>query len=86
MSANDLNNQQTRDGNTTDDNVENTPAANVSAVNVNTAAFGEVHKMFSTFEKKSEERDMVMSSLAKRVENPTTRNMTIFLCVRASPM
>ena len=64
MSADDLNNQQTRDGNTADDKVENTPAANVTAVNVNTAAFEEVQKMFSTFEKKSAERDKVISSLA----------------------
>ncbi|KAF2559642.1 hypothetical protein F2Q68_00015068 [Brassica cretica] len=72
MSADDHNYQKTRDGNTADDNVENTPAANVentpaanvTAVNVNTAAFEEVQKMFSTFEKKSAERDKVISSLA----------------------
>ncbi|KAF2564865.1 hypothetical protein F2Q70_00017610 [Brassica cretica] len=57
MSADDLNNQQTRDSNTADDNVENTPAANVTAVNVKTTTFEEVQKMFSTFENKSAERD-----------------------------
>ena len=73
MSADDLNNQKTRDGNTADDNVENTPATNVTAVNVKTTTFEEVQKMFSTFEKKSAERDKVMSSLAKQVENLTAR-------------
>ena len=74
MSADDLNNQQTRDG---DDNVGRTPAANVAAVNLNTAAFEEVKKMFSTSEKKSEERDKVMSSLAKQVENLTARTRAV---------
>ncbi|KAF2588086.1 hypothetical protein F2Q70_00039651 [Brassica cretica] len=41
MSADGLNNQQTRDDNAVDDNVEKTPAANVTAVNLNTAAFEE---------------------------------------------
>ncbi|KAF3536294.1 hypothetical protein F2Q69_00023787 [Brassica cretica] len=39
MSADDLNNQQTRD------NVENTPAANFTTVNANTAAFEDVQKI-----------------------------------------
>ncbi|KAF3566025.1 hypothetical protein DY000_02016628 [Brassica cretica] len=73
MSADDLNNQLTRDGDAVDDNVGSTPAANVTAVNLNTAAFEEVQKMFSSFKKKSEERDKVMSSLAKQVENLTAR-------------
>ena len=77
MSVDDLNNQQTRDRNTADDNVENIPAANVTAVNVKIAAFEEVHKMFSTFKKKSEERDKVMSSLAKQVENLTARTKVV---------
>ena len=66
MSADDLNNQKTRDGTAADDNVEKTPATNVTAVNAdaNTAAFEEVKKMFSNFEKKSAEHDKVMSSLA----------------------
>ncbi|KAF2570135.1 hypothetical protein F2Q70_00002869 [Brassica cretica] len=53
MSADDLNNQQTRDGDAVDDNVGNTPAANVTAVNLNTAAFVEVQKMFSNFKQKT---------------------------------
>ncbi|KAF3529531.1 hypothetical protein DY000_02039778 [Brassica cretica] len=80
MSADDLNNQQTRDGNVIDDNVGSTPAANVTAVNLNTAAFEQVEKMFSTFEKKSEEHDKVMSSLAKQVENLTARTRAILPC------
>ncbi|KAF2553532.1 hypothetical protein F2Q68_00033946 [Brassica cretica] len=43
MSADNLDNQQTRDGDAVDDNVRSTPAANVTAVNLNTAAFEEVH-------------------------------------------
>ncbi|WZY86833.1 hypothetical protein YC2023_033217 [Brassica napus] len=80
MSADDLNNQQTHDGDPVDDNVEYTPAANVTAVNVNPAAFEEVQKMFSTFGKKSEEQDKVMSSLAKQVENLTARTKGVFPC------
>ncbi|KAF2617847.1 hypothetical protein F2Q68_00040361 [Brassica cretica] len=45
MSADGLNNQQTRDDNAVDDNVEKTPAANVTAVNLNTAAFEEVENL-----------------------------------------
>ncbi|KAF2575983.1 hypothetical protein F2Q70_00004102 [Brassica cretica] len=50
MSADDLNKQQTRDGdavddNAVDDNVGSTPTANVTAVNLSTAAFEEVQKM-----------------------------------------
>ncbi|KAF3548648.1 hypothetical protein DY000_02006789 [Brassica cretica] len=77
MSADYLNNQQTRDGDAVDDNVGSTPAANVTAVNLNTAAFEEVQKMFSTFEKKSEKWDKVMSSLAKQVENLTARTRAV---------
>ncbi|KAF3511372.1 hypothetical protein F2Q69_00006830 [Brassica cretica] len=62
MSADDLNNQQTRDCTAADDNVEKTPATNVTAVNAdaNTAAFKEVKKMFSNFEKKSAKQDKVI--------------------------
>ncbi|KAF2582063.1 hypothetical protein F2Q68_00004691 [Brassica cretica] len=47
MSADDLDNQKTRDGDPVDDNVENTPAANVTAINVNTAAFEEVENLMA---------------------------------------
>ena len=79
MSTDDLNNQQTSGGTAADNDVENTPAANVTPVNANTTAFEEVDKMFSTFEKKSTEQKNVMSSLAKQVENITTRTMVVFL-------
>ncbi|KAF3541044.1 hypothetical protein F2Q69_00021999 [Brassica cretica] len=59
------------------DNVENTPATNVTAVNFNTAVFEEVQKMFSTFQKKSEEWDKVISSFAKHVENLTARTRAV---------
>ncbi|KAF3507807.1 hypothetical protein F2Q69_00007402 [Brassica cretica] len=74
MSADDLNNQQTRDGDAIDgDAIDD----NVAAVHLNTAAFEEVQKMFSTFEKKLEERDKVMSSLAEQVENLTARTSVV---------
>ncbi|KAF3526884.1 hypothetical protein F2Q69_00047530 [Brassica cretica] len=73
MSADDLNNQQTGDGDAVDDYIGSTPASNVTVVNLNTATFEEVQKMFPSFEKKSEERDKVMNSLAKQVENLTSR-------------
>ncbi|KAF3543597.1 hypothetical protein DY000_02006744 [Brassica cretica] len=68
MSADDINNQQTRDGTAADDNIDKTPAANVTVVkaDANTAAFEEVKKMFSNFKKKSAEQDKVMSSLTKQ--------------------
>ena len=80
MSADNLNNQQTGDGDAVDDYVGSTPASNVTAVNLNTATFEEVQKMFSSFEKKSEERDKVMSSLAKQVENLTARIRAVLPC------
>ncbi|KAF2620317.1 hypothetical protein F2Q68_00039470 [Brassica cretica] len=51
----------------------------MSAEDLNTAAFEEVQKMFSTFEKKSAERDKVMSVLAKQVKNLTAITMVVFL-------
>ena len=80
MLADDLNNQQTRDGEAIDDNVGSTPAANIIAVSLNTATFEEVQKMFSTFKKKLEERDEVMSSLAKQVKNLTARTRAVIPC------
>lgn len=59
MATDDQNNQPPHDGDVTHDIVENTPASNVSAVsanaNANTMVFEEDKKMYSTFEKKSEE-------------------------------
>ncbi|KAF2590678.1 hypothetical protein F2Q70_00038795 [Brassica cretica] len=49
----------------------------MSAEDLNTAAFEEVQKMFSTFEKKLAERDKVMSSLTKQVGNLTAITMVV---------
>ncbi|KAF2559066.1 hypothetical protein F2Q68_00016462 [Brassica cretica] len=67
MSTDDQNNQQTRDGTSANENVNQTTAANVSAVNAdaNTAVLDELKKMFTDFSKKSEEQEKVMSTLAK---------------------
>ncbi|KAF3584636.1 hypothetical protein F2Q69_00028767 [Brassica cretica] len=72
MSADDLNKQQTRDGNTADDKVENTPAANVTAVNVNTAAFEEQEPgpFFCAEQPESAEEDSISHLLRT---GPTTR-------------
>ena len=78
MSADDLNIQQTRHGNTVDDNVEKISATNVTMVNANTTSFKEVQKMFSTFVKKSTERDKVISSLSKQAENLTASTKAVF--------
>lgn len=66
MSTDDQNNQQTSDGTSASENVNQTTAANVSAVNADAnTAVDEFKKMFTDFSKKSEEQEKVMSTLAK---------------------
>uniref|UniRef100_M4ETT5 Uncharacterized protein n=1 Tax=Brassica campestris TaxID=3711 RepID=M4ETT5_BRACM len=79
MSSDDQNNQQTCNDTTTSNNVNQTPAANVSMVNTdtNTAVLDEFKKMFTTFSKKSEEEDKVISTLSKHVETLTARTRVI---------
>ncbi|KAF3562598.1 hypothetical protein DY000_02015849 [Brassica cretica] len=72
------NNRQTRaDDGDTHDNVDKTPAANVSVVNANVAAFEE---MFTTFKKKSEEQEKLIGSLAKQVKTLTARTKVVLPC------
>ncbi|CAN6900762.1 unnamed protein product [Brassica oleracea] len=65
MSADGLNNQQTRDDNAVDENVENTPAANVTAVNFNTAVFEEQEPgpSFRAEQPESAEEDSILQLL-----------------------
>ncbi|KAF3532231.1 hypothetical protein DY000_02042680 [Brassica cretica] len=65
MSADNLNNQQTRDGNTAGDNVENTIAPNVTAVNINTVAFEEQEQgqFFRAEQPESVEEDSISQLL-----------------------
>ena len=79
MSTYDKNNQQTRDGTSVSDNVNQTPATNVFAVNAdaNTAALNDFKKMFTAFSKNSEEHDKVMSTLAKQVKILTARTRAV---------
>ena len=79
MSTDDQKNQQTCNDTTISDNVNQTPAANVSMVNTdtNTTVLDEFKKMFTTFSKKSEEEDKVISTLSKHVETLTARTRVV---------
>ena len=78
MSTDDQNNQQTSDGTSASENVNQTTAANVSAVNADAnTAVDEFKKMFTDFSKKSEEQEKVMSTLAKQVKILTARTRAV---------
>lgn len=82
MATDAQNNQPARDGDGANDNVDNTPAANVSVVSAyaNTSAFQKIKKMFSTLKKNSDKQDKLTSSLVKQVKTLKVRNMGVLPC------
>ncbi|KAL0696223.1 hypothetical protein Bca4012_063403 [Brassica carinata] len=79
MTTDDLTDGQSRDDGSIRDNVDNTPAANATAVNAdaNTAAREEMKKMFSAFEKKSEKQEKLIGTLAEQVKTLTARTQVV---------
>ena len=75
MSAETARDQQTRDGTSADANVEK-PSGDASAVtaDANTAMLEQMKELFASAQKRSDEQEKLMSSLAKQVRTLTAKS------------
>ncbi|KAF3516284.1 hypothetical protein DY000_02059997 [Brassica cretica] len=65
--------KQTHDGTSVNANAERTPAGNVSMVTTNAVILDQMKEMFASAQKKSDEEEKLVASLAKQVETLTTK-------------
>ena len=76
MSAETSRDQQTRDRTSADANIEKTPSGDASAVtaDANTAMLEQMKELFASAQKRSDEQEKLMSSLAKQVRTLTAKS------------
>ncbi|XP_048605856.1 uncharacterized protein LOC125583267 [Brassica napus] len=65
--------KQTHDGTSINANAERTPAGNVSTVTTNAVILDQMKEMFASAQKKSDEQEKLVASLAKQVKTLTVK-------------
>uniref|UniRef100_A0A0D2ZRZ3 Uncharacterized protein n=1 Tax=Brassica oleracea var. oleracea TaxID=109376 RepID=A0A0D2ZRZ3_BRAOL len=65
--------KQTHDGTSVNANAERTPAGNVSTVTTNAVILDQMKEMFASAQKKSDEQEKLVASLAKQVKTLTVK-------------